>query len=56
MSALSTGLGTVSLSGGVTGTNTTALVNELVQHHLGTGSTENQQLQLTVFFVYDPKH
>ena len=30
MSALSTGLGTVSLSGGATGTNTTALVNELV--------------------------
>ena len=30
MSALSTGLGTVSMSGGATGTNTTALVNELV--------------------------
>ena len=44
MSALSTGLGTVSLSGGATGTNTTALVNELVTAASGPKNLVQQKI------------
>ena len=44
MSALSTGLGTVSLSGGATGTNTTALVNELVAAASGPKNLVQQKI------------
>ena len=47
MSALSTGLGTVSLSGGATGTNTTALVNELVTAASGPRTWFNRRSIIT---------